>query len=183
MTRRPWWAAACGAGAIAFLWCPEWVNPLTNITAATWLLTIVSLVVAGWVSLGRASQRGNGILMLVLAVTASATSLQYVAGGPWAFIGTMLYPLTGVLLGWLVLRWPRGGLQNRAQLWLLRAAFVLIPVLTAAANVTWDPRWGGVTGVWWPTLVRHKELETWLYNVTQGVEGALLVAFVAMMAA
>jgi class 3 adenylate cyclase len=183
MIRRPWWAAVCGAGAIAFLWCPEWVNPLTNITAATWLLTIVSLVVAGWVSLGRASQRGNGILMLVLAVTASATSLQYVTGGPWAFIGTMLYPLTGVLLGWLVLRWPRSGLQNWAQLWLLRVAFVLIPVLTAAANVAWDPRWGGVTDVWWPTLVRHKELETWFYNVTQGVEGVLLVAFVALMAA
>jgi class 3 adenylate cyclase len=183
MTRRPWWAAVCGAGAIALLWCPEWVNPLTDITAATWLLAIVSLVVAGWVSLGRPSQRGNGILMLVLAVTASATSLQYVTAGPWAFIGTMLYPLAGVLLGWLVLRWPRSGLQNRAQLWLLRAAFILIPVLTATANVAWDPRWGGFTDLWWPTLVRHKELETWLYNVSQSVEGVLLVAFVALMAA
>jgi hypothetical protein len=84
----------------------------------------------------------------------------------------MLYPLTGVLLGWLVLRWPRSGLQNHAQLWLLRIAFILIPLLTAASDVTWDPRWGGYTGgIWWPTLVRHKEPGTWLYNVTQDVEG------------
>lgn len=141
MTRRPWWAAVCGAGAIALLWSPEWVNPLTNITAATWLLTIVSLVVAGWVSLGRPSQRGNGILMLVLTVTASATSLQYVTGT----VGLHRHHVVpaGVLPGWLVLGWPRSGLQNRPQHWLLRVAFILIPVLSAAANVAWDPRWGG----------------------------------------
>jgi hypothetical protein len=66
MPQRPWWAAVCGAGAIALLWCPEWVNRLTSSTAVTWLLTIVSLVVPGWVSLSRLSQRGNSILIPVL---------------------------------------------------------------------------------------------------------------------
>src|ERR1700749_4424485 len=105
MGRRPWWAYLCAAGAIALLWCPSWVNPLTDLTAATWLLTITSLVVAGWVALGRPSQRGNGTLMLVIAVMASATSLQYVNGGPWAFIGSIPYSLTRVLVGWVGLPW------------------------------------------------------------------------------
>ena len=95
MHGRPWWAVLCGAAAIAFLWVPSWVNPFTDVTAATWLLAIISLVAAGWVSLGRSSQRGNGTLMLILAVTVSASSLQFVEWGPWAVIGTMLYPLSG----------------------------------------------------------------------------------------
>jgi len=71
-------------------------------------------------------------------------------GGPWAFIGTMLYPFTGVLVGWLLLRWPRNRLQTRAQRRLVRMAFILVPILTAAVNITWVPAWGGYTGpIWW----------------------------------
>ena len=184
MRRRPWWAVPCGAGAIAFLWVPSWVNPLTDATEATWQLAIVSLVVAGWVSLGRPSQRGNGTLMLIIAVLASATSLQFVTVGPWGFIGTMLYPLTGVMLGWLLLRWPRDRLQTRAQLGLTRIAFILVPLLTAAWSVAWDPHKDGLAGTfWWPTLVHSKELETWLYNGAQAVEATLLILFVALMTA
>ena len=174
----------CGAGAIAFLWVPSWVNPLTDATEATWQLAIVSLMVAGWVSLGRPSQRGNGTLMLIIAVLASATSLQFVTVGPWGFIGTMLYPLTGVMLGWLLLRWPRDRLQTRAQLGLTRIAFILVPLLTAAWSVAWDPHKDGLAGTfWWPTLVHSKELETWLYNGAQAVEATLLILFVALMTA
>lgn len=185
MRGRPWWAVLCGAAAIALLWVPSWVNPVTDITAATWQLAIISLVVAGWVSLGRSSQRGNGILMLILAMIVSATSLQSVDWGPWAVIGTMLYPLSGVLLGLLLLRWPRGRLQGRAQRRLIRAAFVLVLLLTAASIITWDPRWNGFTGsAWWPTLVHVKALGTWLYDdVTQGAEAVLLILFVTLMAA
>jgi class 3 adenylate cyclase len=185
MRGRPWWAVLCGAAAIAFLWVPSWVNPFTDVTAATWLLAIISLVAAGWVSLGRSSQRGNGTLMLILAVTVSATSLQYVDWGPWAVIGTMLYPLSGVLLGVLLLRWPRARLQTRTQLRVIQAAFVLVLLLTAASIITWDPRWSGFTGsAWWPTLVHDKALGTWLYDdATQGVEAVLLILFVALMAA
>ena len=182
--RRPWWAWLCAAGAIALLWFPSWVSPLGDASAATFELMVVSLVAAGWISLGRASQRGNGTLMLILAVMASATSLQFAWWGPWAFLGTMLYPLVGIVLGWLLFRWPGDRLQTRAQLWLLRAAFILVPPLTAAANVTWDPRWGGFSGrVWWPTLMRSRELTNWLFNVTQGVEAVLLVLFVVLMVA
>ena len=182
MGRRPWWAVLCAAGAIALLWCPSWVNPLTDVTAATWLLTILSLVVAGWVALGRPSQRDNGTLMLIIAVTASATSLQFVVGGPWAFIGTILYPFSGVLLGWLLLRWPQTRLQTRVQLWSIRVAFVLVPLLAALSNVTWDPRWSGYKGpIWWPTVVHEKELGIWIYNGTQIFEGILLAAFVVLM--
>ena len=181
---RPWWAPLCGAAAIALLWVPSWTNPFTDATEATFALAIVSLVMAGWVSLGRPSQRGNGTLMLILAVMASATSLQYVDWGPWAFIGTMLYPLTGVLLGVLLLRWPRGRLQTRAQLRLIQGAFVLVPLLTVASNITWDPRWAGYHGhAWWPTVVHVKELEVWLYEIAEGAEALLLVLFLALMAA
>lgn len=181
MGRRPWWAVLCAAGAVALLWL-GWVNPLTDATEATWVLTVLSLVVAGWVAMGRPSQRSNGILMLVIAVTVSATSLQYVAGGPWAFIGTILYPFSGVLLGWLVLRWPHRRLQTRPQLWLIRTAFVLIPLLATLANVTWEPRWSGYKGpIWWPTLVHDEQLGIWIYDGTQIFEGVLLAAFVVLM--
>jgi MFS family permease len=182
MGRRPWWAVLCAAGAIALLWVPSWTNPLTDPTAATWLLAIVSLVVAGWASLGRRSQRGNGTLMLIIAVAASATQLQYVTVGPWAFLGTMLYPFIGVLVGLLLLRWPGHRLQTRAQRWLIRTAFILVPVLTAADSLTWDPAWGGFTGpYWWPTLVHREDLGNRLYNGTQGFEAILLLAFVALV--
>ena len=171
----------CAAGAVALLWL-GWVNPLTDATEATWVLTVLSLVVAGWVAMGRPSQRSNGILMLVIAVTVSATSLQYVAGGPWAFIGTILYPFSGVLLGWLVLRWPHRRLQTRPQLWLIRTAFVLVPLLATLANVTWEPRWSGYKGpIWWPTLVHDEQLGIWIYDGTQIFEGVLLAAFVVLM--
>src|ERR1700733_8897558 len=184
---RPWWAVPCGAAAIALLWVPSWTNPFTDFTAATWQLAIFSLIAAGWVSLGRAAQRGNGTLMLVLAAMLSATSLQYVEWGPWALIGTTLYPLCGVLLGLLLLRWPRDRLQTRAQRWLLWAAFVLIPLFTAASDVTWDPHWNGFGGgpfFWWPTLVHDEALGDWLYlDATQGIEAGLLILFVILMAA
>ena len=184
MGGRPWWAVLCGAGAIALLWVPSWVNPLGDATEATWQLTIISLVVAGWVSLGRRSQRGNGTLMLVLAVTLSATSLASVTVGPWAVIGQMLYPLSGVLLGWLLMRWPRDRLQNRVQRWLLPIAFALVSLVTAAWIIAWDPHKDGFHGsYWWPTLVHNNELETWLYNGAQAIESILLVLFVALMVA
>ncbi len=185
MGGRPWWAVLCAAGAIAFLWVPSWTNPFTSLYYATWPLAILSLVAAGWVSLGRSSQRGNGMLMMILAVMASATSLQSLDWGPWFFIYTMLYPLVGILLGVLLLRWPRAGLQTRVQLRVVQIAFVLIPLLTAAWCVTWDPRLnGGRYGrVWWPTIATVPELSYWLYNITQGVEVALLILLVALMAA
>lgn len=75
-------------------------------------------------------------------------------------------------------------LQNRAQLWLMRIAFVLVLLLSAAWMVAWDPRKGGFRGsYWWPTLVHNNELETWLYNGAQIIESILLVLFVALMAA
>ena len=63
------------------LWVPSWSDPLTDLTAATWLLVIVSLVVAGWVCLGRPAQRGNGTLMLIIAVTAAARHPPAALGG------------------------------------------------------------------------------------------------------
>jgi class 3 adenylate cyclase len=184
MNRRPWWAVLCGAGAIVLLWWPSWAYPLTGASAVTFDVLVISLVVAGWVSLGRPSQRGNGILMLILAAAASATTLQNATWGPWAFIGTIIYPLVGILLGWLLLRWPRSRLQTRAQIWLIRIACVLVPLLTVSANVAYDPRWDGYTGnAWWPTIVHVKKPETWLYDGSQGVEAILLVLFLALMAA
>jgi class 3 adenylate cyclase len=182
--RRPWWAWLCAVGAIALLWFPSWASPLGDASAATFELMIVSLVAAGWISLGRPAQRGNGTLMLVLAVVASGAELQYASWGPWTFIGTMLYPVGGVVLGWLLFRWPRDRMQTRAQIWLIRAGFVAVPLLTLASSVTWDPRWGGYTGaVWWPTLTHSHELTNWIFNVAQGVEAILLVLFVALMVA
>jgi class 3 adenylate cyclase len=180
--RRPWWALPCAAGAIAFLWCPVWTDPFTSAGAATWQIMIVSLILAGWISLGQPAQRGNGALMLVLALNASATSLQYVDGGPWAFIGSVLYPVTGILAGWLLLRWPGRQLRTAAQRRLIQGAFVIVPVLTVATDVTWDPRWGGYTGhAWWPTLIRHQNLGTWAYNASQVVDAVLLLTLLVLM--
>ena len=180
--RRPWWAWLCAAGAIALLWFPAWESPVGDASAATFEVLVVALVVAGLISLGRPSQRGNGTLMLILAVMTSATSLDSASWGPWAFVGTMVYPLTGILLGWLLFRWPGDHLQTRAQLWLLRIAFILVPLLTAAWCMTWNLSWGGYTGpAWWPTVSHSMKLETWLFNLTQGVEAVLLVLFVALM--
>ena len=182
MIRRPWWAALCAAGAVGLLWWPSGESAITTVSGVTFALVVVSLVVAGWVSLGRSSQRDNGILMLILAVMASAVPLQGADWGPWSFIGTMVYPLVGILLGWLLLRWPRSRLQTRTQAWAVRIAFVLVPLLTAAWSLAWDPRWGGYTGrAWWPTVVHVRELENWLYNGTQVVEAILLIIFVALM--
>lgn len=183
MIRRPWWAVLCGAGAIALLWYPTPLSPFTNVSDGTFVLAVISLVVAGWVSLGLSSQRSNGTLMLVLAVLVAASS-QTATWGPWAFIGTLAYPLSGVLLGWLLLRWPGSRLQTRTQLWLVWVAFIVLPVLTVAWCVAWDPRQNGYTGsFWWPTLVHAATLDTWLFNGTQGAEAILVFLFVALMAA
>jgi len=177
------WAVLCGAAAFALLWVPSWTNPFTSGTEATWQLAIVSLVVAGWVSLGRPAQRRNGIMMLVLALVTSASSVQYVTLGPWAFIGTVLYPLSGALLGWLLLRWPAERLQTRSQVYAVRIAFVLLPLSTVAWCLVYDPRWDGYpASTWWPTVVRQQGLSSDLYNVSQGVEAALILLFVTLIA-
>ena len=175
---------ACGAAAIAFLWVPSWVSPFTDGTAATWQLAIVSLIVAGWVSLARPTQRRNGIMMLVLALTLSAqASLQSVTWGPWAFVGTVMSPLATVLLGWLLMRWPGERLQNKAQVRSLRAALVLVPLSTVAWCVAWDPRWVGFpASAWWPTLVHRQALGNWLYDASDCVQGLLLLLFVVLIA-
>jgi class 3 adenylate cyclase len=162
---------------------PSWEPVFTTVSGVTYALMVVSLIAAGWISLGRASQRGNGILMMILALTASATALQNATWGPWAFIGAVAYPLIGVLLGWLLLRWPRARLQTRAQVWLMRTAVIVAPLLTVAWSVAWDPRLGGYPrSTWWPTVVPLEKAEGWLYNGTQGIEAILLVLFVVLMA-
>jgi class 3 adenylate cyclase len=181
---RPWWAPACAAAAVSLLWVPSWTDPFTDFTEATWQLAIYSLIVAGWISLGRPAQRANGALMIILALVVSATSLQYVEQGPWGIIGTILYPFSGIVLGVLVLRWPRSRLQSRAQRRLIAAAVAVVPPLVVASDVTWDPRWSGWSGsYWWPTLVRDEDLGIWAYDITEGAEALLLVLFVSLMAA
>jgi len=181
---RPWWAVACTAAAIAFCSYPPPGNPFTDVVTASWLLAIVCLIAAGWVSLGRSSQRRNGIMMLVLVLLVSAqSSLQFITWGPWAFIGTVLSPLAVVLLGWLLMRWPRERLQTRVQVHALRAALVLVPLTTVAWCIAWDPRWVGFSAsAWWPTLVRREDLGNWLYDGSDCVEGLLLVLFVVLIA-
>jgi class 3 adenylate cyclase len=175
---------ACTAGAIAFPWYPFPVNPFAGVTEASFLLAILFLIAAGWVSLGRSSQRRNGIMMLVLALLDSAqASLQFITWGPWAFVGTVLSPLGVVLLGWLLMRWPRQHLQTRVQVYSLRAALVLVPLTTVAWCIVWDPRWVGFpASAWWPTLVRDEDLGNWLYDGSDCVEGLLLVLFVVLIA-
>lgn len=175
---------AFGAAAVVFFWIPSWTNPFTSVTMATWLLAVASLIAAGWISLGRPSQRRNGIMMLVLALLMSAqSSLQILTWGPWAFAGTVLSPLAVVVLAWLLLRWPRARLQTRAQVRALQAAFILVPLSTVAWCVTWDPRWSGYTaGMWWPTLVRREDLGNRIYDGSEWVQGLLLVLFVALIA-
>ena len=180
--RRPWWVWLCAAGAIALLWYPSPLSPFRYTSDWTFALAVLSLVVAGWISFGRSSQRSNGTLMLILAVVVAVSS-QTATWGPWDFLGAMAVPLSGILLGWLLLRWPGSRVQTRTQLWLIRAGFVVAPLLTVAWSVVWDPRVSGYPGtIWWPTLVNAETLETWLYNVTQGVFAILLILFVAAMA-
>lgn len=182
MVRRPWWAALCAAGAIALLWVPEWTNPFTDVTEATWQLAIGSLVVAGWVSLGRASQRANGTLMLILAVVTSATSLQSVGWGPWALIGVVLYPISGILLGTLVLRWPRERLATRPQRGLIGVAWAVVPLLVLVSSLTYHPTGHYFARIWWPVIGPLKPLDNPLYYASQGAEAILLVTFVVLVA-
>jgi class 3 adenylate cyclase len=182
MGRRPWWALLCAAAAIALLWVPQWADPFTSFTAATWLLSIVSLLVAGWVSLGRPSQRANGTLMLVLAVVTSATSLQGVGWGPWAWIGTVLYPVSGILLGTLVLRWPQARLATRLQRRLIGAAWALVPLLTIVSNLSYHPADRYFARAWWPVIGPLGKADVGLYNALQGAEATLLLAFVLLVA-
>jgi hypothetical protein len=180
---RPWWALPCAGGAIVLLWVPSWTNPFTDFTEATWQLAIYSLIVAGWISLGRPAQRANGVLLTILALMVSATSLQYVEWGPWALIGSMAYPLTGVAIGLLLLRWPRTRLQTRGQRRTIAAAFVVVPVFNVVADVTWEPRWNGFSGsYWWLTLVHDESLGYLTNDITLGAEALLLVWFVSLMA-
>ena len=181
---RPWWAALCGAIAIASLWVPSWTNPFTNVDEATAQLALFSLVAGSWVALGRPAQRGNGTLMAVLAVMFGATSLQYLTWGPWVFIYTMEYPVIGIVLGVLLLRWPRARLQTRLQLRVVQLAWVIVPLLVLAWCVTWDRHQQGYTApIWWPTIAGDPGLSYWLYNVSQGTQAFLLLVLIGLMVA
>ena len=166
MARRPLWVWGCTLGAVALLLYPEPISPFRDAMAATWVPAILSLVVAGWVLLGRAGQRGNGQLMLGLALAASYTSLRMADSGPWEFSAYVVRDVHGVLLGLLVLRWPRPRLQTRWETLFVRLAVVSVPLLALLEALTWDPRWMGYTGpAWWPTLLGEEQLNLWLYQI------------------
>jgi class 3 adenylate cyclase len=183
MARRPWWASTCAAVAVAFLIFPAPPWPLTDPAMAAWVLIVLTLVSAGWILVVRPPQQPNGALMLVMAaVMSSADGLQGLRSGPWQFIGFVLYPMTGVLLGLLLLRWPATTLRTRAEALLMRAAFVGVPLLTFLDAATWDPAWNGYTGpAWWLTVVSDKTVASGAYRANQGYQLALLLVFLVLL--
>ena len=184
VARRPWWAWLLTAVAVGFLCYPSPPWPLTDPAMAAWALTILTLVAAGWVLVVRPPQEPNGALMLGMgAVMSAADGLQGLRSGPWEFIGYVLYPMTGVLLALLLLRWPGAVLQTRIDVLFMRAAFVGVPLLTFLDAATWDPAWNGYSvESWWLTLVHDRAASVWAYRVSQGYQLALLLLFLVLLA-
>ena len=182
--QRPWWAVLCSVAALALLFTPPWVSPADSAVRATFALAVVSFVVAGLVMVGRPGQRGNATMLLVLAVITAGTQLQYVGWGPWSFLGSFLLPLSGIVQGHLLLRWPNSQVESRRQRDVLRVAYIGVPALHLADALAWDPAWQGYTGqAWWPTLVHHRQLENVLFQVSQWFQVAGLVTLLVLVGA
>ena len=180
--QRPWWAVLRSVAALALLFTPPWVSPADSAVRATFALAVVSFVVAGLVMVGRPGQRGNATMLLVLAVITAGTQLQYVGWGPWSFLGSFLLPLSGIVQGHLLLRWPNSQVESRRQRDVLRVAYIGVPALHLADVLAWDPAWQGYTGqAWWPTLVHHRQLENVLFQVSQWFQVAGLVTLLVLV--
>lgn len=73
-------------------------------------------------------------------------------GGPSALIATFSYAHFWVCVGWGVLRYPTGRLQNNTERVLLGAAVLFVPVANMAQLGIARPEWLGYThpdGLWW----------------------------------
>jgi class 3 adenylate cyclase len=151
----------------------SWRSP----DAVTFTVAIVSLVVAGWTLMGRPPQRRNGALMLVQAASISALSLEFIDSGPWPLLITLERPVNNILLGLLLLRWPRPRLSTRAEVWTLRYAWCSVALLSPMSLLAYDPTWDGHDGrAWWLTLVHDRSLHDWLFRLKTGNAYGLLPA-------
>jgi class 3 adenylate cyclase len=183
--RPPWaWLLVLVSVLCEFWPVPPW--SLLRADMAVWttfFLSIAVMVVAGWLLLATPAQRGNGGLMIVLAANAAvASSFASTEGGPGQVLGYLLYQLSGVPFALLVLRWPRPRLRDTVARRTVGYAAVTLPVVRLLDVVTWDPAWGGYTGsAWWPTLVHHERLNLWVYRIEQ-VNIAALATFLLLLA-
>lgn len=158
---------------------------LDGFLTVTFTGALLALLVAGWVTTGRTDRRGPGALMLATAILAAASAaLGGLDWGPWPFLSGLLYPLAGISLAHLLLRWPDDRLQTPAHVWFIRSAWVAVPGLQLADYLAWDPAWGGYTGpAWWPRLLQDRSVEAVLDGVSNGVQLVALVVFLVLVTA
>ena len=181
MHRRPWWAWPAAATTLGLQFVPTGPDPGDPV-AASWLLVQLSWVVLGWLLLGQPGRRVDGGLALGAGLLAATDGLKWLDDGPWAVLQYTCYPLAGVLIGWLVLRWPRRALQTDPQRWFVTGALIGVPLLRLADVLCWDPSWTGYRGdAWWPTVVHVRALSDWVYRVSQGYQLVLLVGFLVLL--
>jgi signal transduction histidine kinase len=97
-------------------------------------------------------------LLMLSFLTDSTWVLQWL---PWPWtplgwtIGDFTRPLSGVVLGHLVLGFPTGRLRDRVDRWLLGFAYVIVLPVQLLHYMVWDPGMGPCTGaeVWCATNV------------------------------
>jgi class 3 adenylate cyclase len=192
MSGRPVWAWLVGGAALlvaGFGWLSPHALAEPGLTALH-VVTFVIVLTAAWIGLGVPTQRSNGGLMLLFALALSSDALLNRNVGPSYFFANLLDPADDLLVLLLLLRWPRSRLQTRAQVWVVRVAFSVYPLLILANLLAWDPAWwansevwwGVSSDVWWPTLTHIPAVFNVLYDSWLSVGLALGTAYVVLLA-
>lgn len=151
---------------------------------STYSVALMLLLLGGIVSLPRVGQRVNGRIMLLAALMGSVHSiaLGFATFGPLAFVGDAVQFVDSILIGYLLLRWPRSRLQNRAQRVAFVTACILPTGLTILGDLLYSPaahHW--TTPAWWPLLLRNDAAYTALWNLAQWSWAVLLVVFLVLI--
>jgi len=107
-------------------------------------------------------------------------------GGPSAVISTFAYSHFWICVGWGLLRYPSGRLQNNAERALLAAAILVVPLANMALIGIARPEWIGYPhpeGLWWyGSPVGHGTFDT-VVTVLDAVTVALAAMFLVIVRA
>ncbi|CAJ58795.1 MULTISPECIES: sensor histidine kinase [Frankia] len=182
--RHRQWCLAIGgsattAGAIACQWPSFGHSPLfatLNVFVAL-AFVLTAAMLNGEESLGSVTAAlVLGGLLWPLSWTASWDA------GPSALVSTFAYTHFWVCLGWGVLRYPTGRLQNNGERALLGSAVLVIPLANLGLIGIGRPEWFGYSGhpdVWWyGEPIGHGAFDTvvWILDgLTLVLAGAFLL--------
>jgi signal transduction histidine kinase len=175
-----WWlsvlAATCtvlaGIVCVAPLWAsrPEIAVPTVLYAGAQ--------VAVGVILRGEPGQRGSARTLILAGCLWPLAWIDGWSGGPWPLVALFASPLSLVLAGWAISRYPNPEAVSRCERRCLTALSIWVVLGRILVVVTSEPTWRGHPATsWWLPLWPHHQLSRVMVYLAVGGQAILVIPF------